>query len=66
VPQWVRPRLDLFLAAWPVDVPVTIEVRNKAWMTEALAECLRRHNAVWVLADQVCPARSALSSGWTW
>jgi uncharacterized protein YecE (DUF72 family) len=28
-------------------------VRNKAWMTSALADCLRRHNAVWVLPDQV-------------
>jgi uncharacterized protein YecE (DUF72 family) len=46
-------RLDPFLAAWPSDVPVAVEVRNKAWMTAALADCLRRHNAVWVLPDQV-------------
>jgi uncharacterized protein YecE (DUF72 family) len=28
-------------------------VRNKTWMAEALGDCLRRHNAVWVLPDQV-------------
>jgi uncharacterized protein YecE (DUF72 family) len=33
-------------------VPVAVEVRNKAWMAPALADCLRRHNAVWVLPDQ--------------
>jgi uncharacterized protein YecE (DUF72 family) len=46
-------RLDPFLEAWPRDVPVAIEVRNKTWMTEALAGCLRRHSAVWALPDQV-------------
>jgi uncharacterized protein YecE (DUF72 family) len=46
-------RLEPFLTAWPADVPVAVEVRNKAWMTEALAECLRRHGATWVLPDQV-------------
>ncbi len=45
-------RLDAFLAGWPGDVPVAVEVRNKAWMTEALGDCLRRHSAVWVLPDQ--------------
>jgi len=45
-------RLDPFLAAWPADVPVAVEVRNKAWMVPALGDCLRRHNAVWVLPDQ--------------
>jgi uncharacterized protein YecE (DUF72 family) len=45
-------RLDPFLAAWPADVPVAVEVRNKGWMTAALAGCLRRHKAVWVLQDQ--------------
>jgi len=34
-------------------VSVAVEVRNKTWMTPALASCLRRHNAVWVLPDQV-------------
>jgi uncharacterized protein YecE (DUF72 family) len=46
-------RLDPFLSAWPADVPVAIEVRNKAWMVEAMGEGLVRHNAVWVLPDQV-------------
>jgi uncharacterized protein YecE (DUF72 family) len=45
-------RLEPFLAAWPDDVPVAVEVRNKAWMAPALGECLWRHNAVWVLPDQ--------------
>jgi len=44
--------VDPFLAAWPADVPVAAEVRNKVWMTAALGDCLRRHNAVWVLPDQ--------------
>ena len=46
-------RLEPFLAAWPGDVPLAVEIRNKAWMTPALADCLRRHGAVWVLPDQV-------------
>jgi uncharacterized protein YecE (DUF72 family) len=45
-------QLEPFLAAWPDEVPVAVEVRNKNWMTPALAECLTRHNAVWVLPDQ--------------
>jgi uncharacterized protein YecE (DUF72 family) len=45
-------RLEPFLAAWPKDVPVAVEVRNKNWMVPALAECLARHHAVWVLPDQ--------------
>jgi uncharacterized protein YecE (DUF72 family) len=45
-------RLEPFLAAWPADVPVAVEVRNQTWMAPALADCLRRHNAVWVLPDQ--------------
>ena len=45
-------RLDPFLATWPRDVPVAVEVRNKTWMTSALGDCLRRHKAVWVLPDQ--------------
>jgi uncharacterized protein YecE (DUF72 family) len=46
-------RLDQFVATWPADVPVAVEVRNKASMTAALGDCLRRHKAVWVLPDQV-------------
>jgi uncharacterized protein YecE (DUF72 family) len=45
-------RLEPFLAAWPDDVPLAVEVRNKNWMMAALGDCLRRHNAVWVLPDQ--------------
>jgi uncharacterized protein YecE (DUF72 family) len=45
-------RLEPFLAAWPEDVPVAVEVRNQTWMVPALADCLRRHHAVWVLPDQ--------------
>jgi uncharacterized protein YecE (DUF72 family) len=45
-------RLEPSLAAWPPDVPLAVEVRNKAWMTEALGDCLRGHNAIWVLPDQ--------------
>jgi uncharacterized protein YecE (DUF72 family) len=46
-------RLEPFLAAWPADVPLAVEVRNKNWMVAALGDCLRRHKAVWVLPDQV-------------
>jgi uncharacterized protein YecE (DUF72 family) len=45
-------RLDPFLAAWPEDVPVAVEVRNKNWVTPKLVDCLRGHQAVWVVADQ--------------
>jgi uncharacterized protein YecE (DUF72 family) len=45
-------RLDPFLASSPADVPVAVEVRNRAWMAPALGDCLRRHKAVWVLPDQ--------------
>jgi uncharacterized protein YecE (DUF72 family) len=45
-------RLEPFLAAWPEDVPLGVEVRNKGWVTPQLADCLRRHRAVWVLTDQ--------------
>jgi uncharacterized protein YecE (DUF72 family) len=45
-------RLEPFLEAWPDDVPLAVEVRNKNWMVPALADCLRRHRAVWVLPDQ--------------
>jgi uncharacterized protein YecE (DUF72 family) len=45
-------RLDPFLAKWPRDVPVAVEFRNKGWLGEKLAECLRAHGEVWALADQ--------------
>jgi uncharacterized protein YecE (DUF72 family) len=45
-------RLEFFLDAWPKDIPIAVEVRNKTWVTPKLADCLRRHNAIWVLTDQ--------------
>jgi len=45
-------RLQPFLASWPDDVPVAVEIRNKNWLTEQFAECLRSHRAAWVLSDQ--------------
>ena len=45
-------RLDPFLAAWPRDVQLAVEVRNQPWMAPELADCLRRHTAVWVLPDR--------------
>jgi uncharacterized protein YecE (DUF72 family) len=45
-------RLNPFLAAWPDDVPVAVEIRNKNWLTEQFADCLRNHRAAWVLSDQ--------------
>jgi uncharacterized protein YecE (DUF72 family) len=44
--------LDSFLGAWPKDITVAVEIRNKNWLSEAYADCLRRHDAVWVLTDQ--------------
>jgi uncharacterized protein YecE (DUF72 family) len=46
-------RLEPFLAAWPPDVPLAVEVRNKAWVTPKLTDCLRARHVVLVLADQV-------------
>jgi uncharacterized protein YecE (DUF72 family) len=45
-------QLEPFLAAWPADVPVAVEVRDRTWMAPALGDCLWRHKAVWVLPDQ--------------
>jgi uncharacterized protein YecE (DUF72 family) len=45
-------RLEPFLEAWPKDVPLAVEVRNKTWVTPKLTDCLRAHGAVWVLTDQ--------------
>jgi uncharacterized protein YecE (DUF72 family) len=45
-------RLQPFLEAWPAEVPLAVEVRNKTWMTAQLADCLRAHRAAWVLPDQ--------------
>jgi uncharacterized protein YecE (DUF72 family) len=46
-------RLEPFLDAWPKDVPLAVEVRNKTWLTPQLTDCLRARQAVLVLADQV-------------
>src|SRR5262249_18234637 len=45
-------RLEPFLAEWPRDVPVAVEIRNKQWMGPQFVDCLHRHQAVCVLADQ--------------
>jgi uncharacterized protein YecE (DUF72 family) len=45
-------RLGPFLDAWPRDVPLAVEVRNKAWVTPKLTDCLRARQAVLVVADQ--------------
>ena len=45
-------RLQPFLAAWPTDVPVAVEIRNKTWISSAFLDCLRSHKASFVLTDQ--------------
>jgi uncharacterized protein YecE (DUF72 family) len=45
-------RLDPFLAAWPKVIPVAVEIRNKAWVSQEFADFLKQHHAVWVLNDQ--------------
>jgi hypothetical protein len=42
------------MADWhfSVAVPIAVEIRNKTWLTDKLAGCLRAHGAVWALADQ--------------
>ena len=45
-------RLEPFLDAWPKDVPLAVEVRNKTWLTPKLADCLRARQAALVLPDQ--------------
>jgi uncharacterized protein YecE (DUF72 family) len=45
-------RLAAFLADWPEDVPVAVEVRNKNYLTAQLAQCVRPRGAVLVLPDQ--------------
>lgn len=58
-------RLEPFLASWPQDVAVAVEVRNKNWMTPQLLDCLRAHRAVWALADQAwVPAPLSLAKKW--
>src|SRR5262249_52714126 len=45
-------RLQPFLDAWPRDVPLAVEVRNKNWLTAELTDCLRTYQTVCVLPDQ--------------
>ena len=45
-------RLRPFLEAWPKDVPVAVEIRNKTWITGEFLDCLRSHGATFVLTDQ--------------
>jgi uncharacterized protein YecE (DUF72 family) len=45
-------RLEPFLDAWPRDVPLAVEVRNKAWLMPKLVDCLRARQGVLVVADQ--------------
>jgi uncharacterized protein YecE (DUF72 family) len=45
-------RLDPFLATWPRDVPLAVEIRNKNWMVPKFLDMLRAHQAAWALADQ--------------
>jgi uncharacterized protein YecE (DUF72 family) len=46
-------RLEAFLADWPEEVALAVEVRNKNYLTPQLADCLRARGAVLVLTDQV-------------
>jgi uncharacterized protein YecE (DUF72 family) len=45
-------RLEPYLAAWPADVPLALETRNKWWLNQTLIDVLRSHNVVLVLTDQ--------------
>ena len=45
-------RLNPFLATWPRDVPIAVEIRNKNWFVPRFADCLRSRHAAWVIADQ--------------
>src|SRR5438552_486648 len=40
-----------FLPAY-AERHAAVEIRNKTWMTERFAACLRAHHAIWALADQ--------------
>jgi uncharacterized protein YecE (DUF72 family) len=45
-------RLRPFLDLWPSDVPVALEIRNKAWVTARLLDCLRARRVTFALTDQ--------------
>ena len=51
--------LDRFLAHWPREVPLAVEVRNPRWVVPKLAEVLRDHNAALTLTDQTWMPRPA-------
>lgn len=46
-------RLDPFLARLPTTFRYGVEVRNKAWVNQALLDVLRAHRAAFVLLDLV-------------
>jgi uncharacterized protein YecE (DUF72 family) len=45
-------RLDNFLQAFPDDIPVAVEIRNKWWLKPAFFDLLRAHRTAYVAADQ--------------
>jgi len=51
--------LDRFLAHWPREVPLAVEVRNPRWVVPMLAEVLRDHNAALTLTAQTWMPRPA-------
>jgi uncharacterized protein YecE (DUF72 family) len=51
--------LDPFLARWPADVPIAVEVRNPRWVGPKLAEVLRDHQAALTLTEQTWMPRPA-------
>lgn len=44
--------LDPFLASWPIDVQIAVEIRNKNWIGEEWVETLKKHQAAMVLVQQ--------------
>ncbi len=45
-------RLDGFLGKLPEDLPVAVEIRNRAWLGEEFTGLLRSHRAALAVADQ--------------
>ncbi len=45
-------RLDAFLGELPTTFRYAVEIRNKAWLSKAYAEMLRKHDVSLVLVDQ--------------
>ena len=52
-PEAFMDRLEKFLEAFPRNVPVAVEIRNKWWLTAAFFELLSRHKAAFCLCDHV-------------